>query len=699
MHQVRKFFSEKTVLLWILIVVVLFHVFYLLYINQHYFFEQYDISYWKDRFEHSQWQLPASKRILGDDGLFAYVGYRLMQGADLSLINPETPPVSKYFIGLSLILFQNPIYYALFFGIGSCVLFYVLANKVLKDSNVAFFITILFFLDPLFFTQFWKAWVDIGQLFWLLLNIVLLVYGVSYKKHRYIFFLASGVALGLFAMSKVPILLPIILLLECFYLFYKQMVKAIGVFVFAVAITIFAVHIQYFLLGHSIIDFLKYQKFVFSFFQQSRLVPHLGAAWVVLLSGRFPDLVTGVLTQVSEWSPLWSLLTVSSVIFSIVIFFKRTIDVFWKGVAFYIFLSIIVFSFIPFYTRYLLIVLPFLYLLFAKVVKEVRISIRQPLMYLCLGIGSLAAFFFLLPSPEETLHSFYYSLSNQYFHDIFQENIVKSNKSELTRDKFRILSQAALVQAEVKEMHIKEIARDVPIFGDKGWVKIRVLYKTQNLGAFSEEKTLQLQKVHQQWKIVWGWDLVLNNFRPGYSLQTEIITGKRGSIVTKDNNILVEDTSGYLISVNPEKINPESEPTLLAYIGKIGGVKAVNLHNAYNENVLPHSYIPLVTTFEALSVSQKKELLSFSGVKLTPYQSREYRGISPTSIKNTFYNECCTRIYSSYNYQGISGTEKEKNASLVGYDGGRLVINNEKGDTIRVVISKNPKNGQDIIIN
>src|SRR5687767_7985210 len=92
--------------------IFIFQLFQLIYFNQSYFFSSYDVSYWKDRFEHSQWAMPLSKRIIGDDGLFSYVGYTLALGADPTRVNPETLPVSKYFIGFFIAYFQNPALYA-----------------------------------------------------------------------------------------------------------------------------------------------------------------------------------------------------------------------------------------------------------------------------------------------------------------------------------------------------------------------------------------------------------------------------------------------------------------------------------------------------------------------------------------------------------------------------------------------------------
>ena len=170
------------------------------------FAQKYDEIYWKDRFEHSQWALPLSKRIIGDDGLYAYIGYRLIRGDGLDGFDAEVPPLGKYFIGLSILIFDNPYYYALFFGLGSLYIFYLIAKRALNNSVGAYFAVALLSLDPLFFSQFWKSALDICQLFFLLAHVLLFINFVNSKdnnRKKYILYaLACGFSLGLFSQVK-----------------------------------------------------------------------------------------------------------------------------------------------------------------------------------------------------------------------------------------------------------------------------------------------------------------------------------------------------------------------------------------------------------------------------------------------------------------------------------------------------------------
>ena len=67
-------------------------------------------------------------------------------------------------------------------------------------------------------------------------------------------------------------------------------------------------------------------------------------------------------------------------------------------------------------------------------------------------------------------------------------------------------------------------------------------------------------------------------------------------------------------------------------------------------------------------------------------------------IMNTMFKEADTRIYSSTNYYGIAGIEKEYDNQLSGRNGGKIVLRDRNGENIRTIVEKKEKNGKDIVI-
>lgn len=670
----------------------------IIYFQRHSFTEKYDIGYWKDRYEHSQYELPLSKRTIGDDGLHAYAGYKLIKGANPFSINIDKPPAGKYFLGLSILIFQNPLYIVLLFGFCTLIIFYFIAEHFFKNSSLALFATAFLFLDPLFFSQFWITGLDLLQLFFLLLNILLLINVKKLRRWSIFAVLGSGLSLGLFAQVKPPIIFPVIFILETVFLFYKGLKKEYLFFILGLMFGIVLPYLRFIYLGNDIIDILKVHKFMAVIYLQSQLKTHIGAIWLTLLTGKFPNIVTGSLINVSEWWILWPVITFFGVIMAIFSLFSKSMPILNKGFAAFLLIVLILFTVIPSYPRYLVIILPFLYLFG---IKFTRIFLSQnkviALCLILLGYGIINSFFFLLPKPESTLNGFYYNLSHLYFHDIYQENIANNNVLGLTINQFRHTANKAFDDAKIKVIEIKELDKNIPMFATKGDVRIGVTYKTQDLGSFYEEKIIKLVQKEGIWKIKWDWNLVFNGFSPDFIVRTETILGKRGAIISMSGKILAKDYESYLVSVNPEKIDLKREDEMLKFISLLGDVKAPHLQNAYLENSLPGTYVPLVSLFRPLDDKTKAKLLSFPGVKINSYPSRIYNGIDGLTIMNTLYKECCTRIYSK-NYHGVAGLEGEYDSLLSGSDGGSILIKDRKGNIIKTILKRQAKIGQDVIV-
>ncbi len=691
--------KSKKFLLFFFLIIFVIQIFQVLYFNRFNFSEKYDVSYWKDRFEHSQWQLPLSKRIIGDDGIFSYVGYRLVQGDDPSKNNPETAPVGKYLIGISIALFNNPIYYSLFFGLLSLVTFFFIAKKLLKDITLAIFVTTILLLDPLFFTQFWKSWVDIAQLFFLLLNVLFLILLNERKNNRFLFSLISGLSLGLFLQTKLPILFPLIYILESIIFLKNKLLKEYSFYFFGIIFGTILPYFQYFILGHSLLDFIKLEKYILSFYTKSQLSTNFGSILGVLLFGKFQSLNQTGFVKILEWWIFWPLSFVVSV-FTFLKLSKEKNNFVLKGIGVFIILSLVIFSIIPSYPRYLLLVIPFIYLFLGYFVKKYIKNTPKVIFIIIVSFfGLLNSYLFLLPKPDMVLSDFYYNFSHQFFQDIYKQDILKN--SELTDiDKFRFITQKSLSDASVKEIEIKELDRKINLLSDNGFVKVRITYKTQDLGSFTEEKVINLNKESSDWKVKWDWDILLIGFRPHYQIKTNLILGKRGDIISKTGEYLAKDQESYLILINPEKIDTKKENEMLLLVGKLADKVSVRIQNAYLENSLPGDSVPIATINKDISDLEKEKLLSYPGLSLIRYPSRVYveSNLEVGTTNNTFYDECCTRIYSSYSYHGLNGFEKTFDNSLWGYSGGSIDILDEKGKVIRTILKKDAKNGQNVIL-
>jgi hypothetical protein len=677
-------------------IVFAIQIFQSYYFNSSAFIKNYDLSYWKDRFEHSQWQLPLSNRIIGDDGLYSYVGLGLIKGDDPSKLNPETPPVGKYLIGLSILIFNNPVFYSLTVSFLTIGIFLFLTKTVLKSLSLALFATILLFTDPMFSSQFWKPWIDITQLLFLLLNIFVFTL-IKKKNTQFIVAIISGLSLGLFAQSKFPILLPVIILVESYFFIKNGLIKEFLIYLISLVVGILIPYLQYFMLGHGLLDFIKLQKYILTFYLKSKLTPNFGAFLGSIFFGNYQLIAGKGFERVLEWTILWPVSVAISFFLSMKFLLKDKTNQLLKYVGVLIIIFILIFSVVPSYARYLLLILPFAYIFLTYFINSFTKGNLRTVLYVLVPVfGLINSYFFFLPKPEVVLNDFYHNLSNQYFQDIFEEDIV-DQPIGFTRNSFFKVTKNVMLDGQVEDIEVKQVRSDISLLADKGKVEIAVTYTTKDLGKFTENKTLNLVKQNSQWKIKWNWNIILNDYNPKAFVKTTINLGKRGSII-KNGKTLVADDKGYLISVNPSKINLQDEQHMLSELKKLAYIPSVHLQNAYLENIIPNTYIPLLTTSSVLLDQQLEELRNTAGIRVTEYPTRIYYdvSISPLSIKNTSFYECCTRIYSSVNYHGLLGPEKQYDSILNGYSGGKIEIIDDKGKLLNTILNKQSKNGKDV---
>jgi len=692
LNLIKKYALKNWIIIFCIAIIIL-QFSQIIYFKRASFSKPYDATYWKDRFEHSQYVLPASRRIIGDDGLYSYAGYRLLNGASIESVISDKPPVGIYVAGLSIFVFNNPILGELFLGIGTLICFYLLAFELLKNKMFALMTTTMLALEPLIFSTFYITLLDLPQLLFLLLHLLLFLYIFKTKKYGWLIALISGLSLGLFAETKPPIPLPIILTLEVLYMYKEKSLFKLMPIAFGFLIGALVPYFRYFQIGHSIIDYLKLHKYMASIYLSGHKQLFPLSIWQSLFIGYFPDVVSGKLTKINEWWIFLPIVTLIGTIGAIKTLFTKEL-VILKGLVVFLFSLLAIYTIIPIYPRYLILIIPFLYIFSALLLKK---HIFKPVFLTIFILFAIAGFCYstslLLPS-DDAVQDFKYNFSHKYFQDIYQQDISTSSKKPYSEQQFRKISQEAMIDANIKEVNFKELSRSIPLMGKTGKVKYIANYTTENLGKFSEEKTINLIKENGQWKIIWNWDALFNSFVPGDTFVTQILPGTRGSIIDSKGTILAQDTTLFLISINPSKIDTKREQQMLKTINLIARPPIGYLQNAYLENPLPNTFIPIATAFTHLDIKEQKELDSYPGLLMTPHISRIYDG----SIKNTEYDEYDTKIYSSSNYHGDGGLEKQYDKELSGHDGGSLLMLDKDNQIIRTLTSRNYKNGQNVTL-
>ena len=386
-----------------LALILLTHLALVLFTNRALFFSKFDEVYWKDKYEHSQWKLPLSVRTLGDDGLYLYEGYRLIKGGDPTLLNAEVPPLGKYLIGLSIIIFGNGHLYGFFTTLLALVSFFLLSKALLRDTRLALVATTLVALDPLITSQFTLTMLDSLQLLFLLLTLYLLT-RIQKKKLLFLMTGLAGVAFGLFAETKFPVLgLPIVLILGLTLWLQTKKLAPLFIFLGSATVSYLLPYGYYFFLGHTFSDWLGVQKWIATFYANANVNSNIGSALTLLLSGRYQNLFTKQWVAAPEWSPTWTIITLLAAISSVAILWRiirRREGIDWLPVAGITIFALLFFSAIPFWTRYVVLLLPLLYLTAIKVIASAKKPLRMLIFGVLLATNVFATTMILFQTPE-----------------------------------------------------------------------------------------------------------------------------------------------------------------------------------------------------------------------------------------------------------------------------------------------------------
>ncbi len=334
---------------------------------------KYDSEYWRNRYLKSQWVDPKSKESIGDDGLYAYAGWAYIHGQDPTMMNAEMPPLGKYLIGLSILVFHNQNIFSLLVGILCLLYFYKINKSLLKSSFLALLPVVFISFEPLFYQQLRAPYLDTLYFLFLLLTFFYFLKGN---------FLSTNIFLGMAALTKNSvstfILLGITLSAYLLIVEKKKFLSLLKNFPFSVLVFLLG-YSRYFLLGHNLREFMGVQKWILNFYA----VGAKGAPGMV-----FPMFINlwqtwwnGVIS-ISEWQITWPITLVLSILyfFLFIIRFpelralnsgnrerspdKLLLIVIWL-IVYLLFLS-----FIPVWPRYFLLIIPFLYLLSVSLAKE-----------------------------------------------------------------------------------------------------------------------------------------------------------------------------------------------------------------------------------------------------------------------------------------------------------------------------------------
>lgn len=359
--------NKKNLIVFILILAILFnftrsfHLLDLKKITKNVF----NLKYYENKYNQSQWIIPNSKNPVGDDVVYAYAGAKYILGTNPILIMPEHPPLGKNLIGLSALYLKNEYYFSILSGVFALFSFYLLTQMLLKNKIISLLLTIFLGFEPLFVANYFLTLLDLMILG--LINLYFYFFIKYSRNKKYLYLLIDGLIFGLIISVKFYGLSLPLIISSLIFLILKKDYKGMVVYALSLSISFLILivnYFQFFLKGNNLISFLKLQKYIYLFHTQGRkndifLTPSL---LTLIFQGRF-HIGGGQFKNENHFSIFWPISFLIFLIFITKTFFEKKIR---NEKTLIIILWVAVYSFFQSLTytnaRYLILLLPYLYL-------------------------------------------------------------------------------------------------------------------------------------------------------------------------------------------------------------------------------------------------------------------------------------------------------------------------------------------------
>jgi len=246
---------------------------------------------------------------VSDSFLYSYVGYKYITGTNPSLLNPEHPPLAKYLIGKSILVFGNEHVMGIIIAFFVLLLVGAVSYQIRKSFFYVGISMLLTSLFPLFTDQLTHGpQLELYQLFFFLLVVHFLL--MAMKKKKMLFFILVGISFGMLLSTKT--LLPFLCLFSVWLIISLWGRWQELILLFCVGALVFcATYFSYFLQGGTLHSFLGVQKYIVTYYGNSHipLLEFAGNYLRLIFTGswKFWDSARSV-SFYSEWNILWPMI-------------------------------------------------------------------------------------------------------------------------------------------------------------------------------------------------------------------------------------------------------------------------------------------------------------------------------------------------------------------------------------------------------
>ncbi len=324
----------------------------------------------------SQYMIKGNPAIIPDEVLESYAGGAFLRGLNPILIVHDQPPLGRYFLSLSILIFNNENTIMLIFLGASALGIYLLSRLIISNYYLSFVPLLIFLNEPLMFIKLKHTpLLEPIQLPFIIFSLYFFILFMQHKQNRYAIF--SAVCLGAVISTRFFVLGGVLLSSQLLFFLYKKNLRLLIRYIAFLPLSLvvlFASYTRSIQDSESLLAPLGIQRYMLEY-HSSKFV-QLFTVWDLLLFNRWHTWWgTKAISYDPNWSVLWPLATVLTglvIVLGLIkkIKIKDSEIILSLWVVFYLLMLSSGFT----STRYFLPLLPFLYILAMSLLSRVSLK-------------------------------------------------------------------------------------------------------------------------------------------------------------------------------------------------------------------------------------------------------------------------------------------------------------------------------------
>lgn len=343
-------------------------------------FPQVDVDVLRSKWLHSQYNLNRGYEFWGnlsDEELRTFAALEYIQGKDPTQVNFEDPPLVKYLFGLAHLLFGNLLIFQFMAAASSLLLTYLVARNLGLTNSANLIPPLLLVWDPLFRERAVTVNLDLPQLAFILGALFILTRSILPRRSLFILGALSGAAMS----AKVFLTGLLFLGFNCLVLLSRRFqirdVLAVGF----VSVSVYLASYIVFFLSHPLGDFWDLHLQIARLYRSYLPEYPWFEIWRILILGQWRTwFATPLIQPVKEYWIAWPLATFASSLHLVVPGLRNHSGNGVPVLLGWLLVYLLFQSTHVVFPRYLLLALPFLYILavlagvrYVRLIRKVRL--------------------------------------------------------------------------------------------------------------------------------------------------------------------------------------------------------------------------------------------------------------------------------------------------------------------------------------